>query len=145
MPPAAVLGKVHFRIVRTGSGTGGIEEVDGGLVLLRRGISGSGQRSAVRIVGIVGGEGGRVVILEEDNGSCRCELPVFPPVEHVGVAEAAFGDAYLVTFRPGGTAGAGGYGVGNFGVNHCGHGAVVQVLVVVGAGSKRECQCREGE
>ena len=131
--------------MRTGSGTGGIEEVDGGLVLLRRGIGGGGQCPAVRIVRIVGGEGGRVVILEEDNGSCRYELPVFQTVGNIGVAETVFGDAYLVTFRPGGSAGAGGYGVGYFGVNHCGYGTIVCHFVVVGAGSERDAQGCKGE
>ena len=53
---AACLGavdEVHRRIVRIGSGTGGIEEIYLRLVLLRRGIGGGGQCAAIAVVGIV--------------------------------------------------------------------------------------------
>ena len=103
----------------------------------------TGHRSAISLIRIVGIEGHRFGVIEIDDRTVGHELTVLSLVGHVG--EACAGDADAVTFGPVGSfridAGSG----RNVSDKLGGYRAVIQVLVVVVAGGKRQCQCRESK
>ena len=111
------------------------EEVDGRLVLLRRGIGRGCEGASRRVVRIVGAESMGLCIFDIDDLFFCLKFPVLQDERHVAVLGVVtdVGDADAVSASPGGSAGAG--GGGDVGDKPGGHGTViVQNLVVVIAG-----------
>ena len=88
------------------------EEVDGRLVLLRRGIGRGCEDASRRVVRIVGAESMGLCIFDIDDFSFCLKFPVLQDERHVAVLGivADVGDADTVTVVPSGSAGAGGEG-----------------------------------
>ena len=137
---AGFVGEAHYRAFFVSRGSCGKEEVDGRLILLRRGIGRGCEDTSRRVVRIVGAESMGLCIFDIDDLSFCLKFPVLQDERHVAVLGivADVGDADTVAASPGSSAGAG--GGGDVGGKLGGHGGTVQVLVVVVAG----CQC-EGE
>ena len=131
-----VAGEAHRRVVGVACGSRGKEEVDVRALLV--GCGADGHRSAVRLIRIVGMEGMRFSVIEIDGRTVGHELTVLSLVGHVG--EACAGDADAVAVGPVGSfridAGCG----RNVGDKQGGYRAVIQVLIVVVAGGKCQCQ-----
>lgn len=136
-----VAGEAHRRVVGVARGSRGKEEVDARALLV--GCGADAHRSAVRLIRIVGIEGLRFGIIEIDGLILGHELTA---LSHVGyVDEAGAGDADAVAVSPVCTVliDAGGYRFIDVGGELGGHGAVIQILVVVVAGG--QCQCQRCE
>ena len=130
------VGEAHLRAAGASLRSRGKEEVDAGTLLVGCGVD--GHRSAVRLIRIVGIEGLRFGIIEIDGLILGHELAA---LSHVGyVDEAGAGDADAVAVSPVGSfridAGSG----RNVGDKLGGYRAVIQVLIVVVAGGKCQCQ-----
>ena len=146
-------GEFHIRAVSAACGTVSKEEVMPGLHFLCFGIGGGGYLTlchfVVILVRIIGTEGYFVRVIVVDNIITRRVEIAVSIIRHIGDVvvrgTTGTGNADAVAFIPFGSVrsadtGSGGHVVTDSGSKLGGHGAVVQVLDVVGAGGKRDAQ-----
>ena len=122
---AGFVGEAHYRAFFVSRGSCGKEEVNGRLVLLRRGIGRGCEDTSRRVVRIVGAESMGLCIFDIDDLSFCLKFPVLQDERHVAVLGivADVGDADTVTIVPSGSAGTG--GGGDVGGKLGGHGITV--------------------